>query len=139
MAAPVIYNNDGHEWRFPILTPMDLITLGRVIYSRLDRRRIIEDMNVIGLDREEQEERLLRLEMSAGSAAAIGFGLMRLENAIEAIKMSVAKMEGEQPDIETFPPGDFTGLAMLLCNFTKQERAAGADPDEENPTKASGQ
>lgn len=140
MAAPILYTLDGREWRFPILTPMDLITLGKVIYSRVDKRALVESMTLTGMSQDDQRERLLLLDQAAGSAGAIGGGLYRLENAYDALRASVAKLpEGERPDIDAIPVGDVTGLAIQVCNFVVEKREEAVDPDEVNPTKASGQ
>lgn len=140
MAAPILYTLDGREWRFPILTPMDLITLGKVIYSRVDKRALVESMTLTGMSQYDQRERLLLLDQAAGSAGAIGGGLYRLENAYDALRASVAKLpECERVDIDAIPVGDVTGLAIQVCNFVVEKREEAVDPDEVNPTKASGQ
>lgn len=141
MAPPIEYTMNGRKWLFPILTPMELIGLSKAFLKRVDRAGFVEGLQLIGLDRDEQEDRLQRMELEAGSAAFIGRSLFKIENAMDALRVSVARLPvaEDRAPIDEIPIGDLSMLAIDVCNFKAEAPDKDADPDDVNPTKAGDQ
>lgn len=137
MAPPIKHTINDREWSFPILTPMDLIGLGKTFHKRIDRMEFIAGLKAMGMSIEDMDTRLQRFDLEAGSATAIGHALLKVENALDVIRESMARLPDgqERPPIDDIAIGDLTLLALDLCNFKIARPDPEADPDEANPTK----